>query len=326
MQAVVVNGTGAPDVLQLVSDHPKPTKGPKQVLIRVVSSSVNPVDVQIRSGVILKRWDMTVKYPKVLGGDLAGYVEEADEGSRFKKGDAVAALTPGFFVFTQDGTYCQYVVADEDWVAKVPEGVDVNTAGGVPLVGLTAWQSLQNANPKPGQRVLVMAASGGVGHMAVQLAKALGLYVVGVVGPANVDWVKQHLGADEVVDYSKQDFSQVYANDPFDIIIDCLPDNIPKCVSVLKATGHISHIQNLGSDKDAIQAMAQRHKQGQSQQSASHTLVAPNGAQLEEVLGLMAAGKVKLEVAKVYPLSEVSEAHRQVETQHTRGKVVLRVE
>lgn len=301
--------------MKLVTDHPKPTKGPKQVLIKVVSSSVNPVDTAVRSG------GLPIEFPKVLGGDVAGYVEEADEGSAFKQGEPVAALTPGFWTDTQDGTYCQYVVADEAWVAKLPAGVDVATAGGVPLVGLTAWQALMEAKPHQGQRALVLAASGGVGHMAVQLAKALGLYVVGVAGPANVEWVKQ-LGADEVVNYREQDFSELFADDRFDLVVDCLPGSVDKCVKVLKPSGHLSHIMNHGTDKEAL---AKLQQEGAGGPSASLTLVKPNGAQLSELFELIAADKVKLEVAKVFPLSEVAAAHKQVETGHTRGKVVLQV-
>eukprot|EP00879_Flechtneria_rotunda_P018308 GHRR01019205.1.p1 GENE.GHRR01019205.1~~GHRR01019205.1.p1 ORF type:complete len:277 (+),score=98.31 GHRR01019205.1:688-1518(+) len=243
---------------------------------------------------------------------------------QFKKGDAVAALAPGYYTDTQEGTYAQYAAVEEDHLARLPEGVSVDTAGGVPLVALTAWQALMAASPHQGQRLLVFAASGGVGHIAVQLGKALGLYVVGVAGPSNAAWVKEHLGADEVVDYSKQDITKVYAEDPFDIVMDCLADNVDKSISVLKPSGHYSHIGNAATNKDVIKKLQDQHKQGKGP-STSNTLVQPNGAQLAEIFELIAAGKVKLEVAKVFPLSDVAEAHRQVKAGHTRGKVVLSI-
>eukprot|EP00878_Enallax_costatus_P004909 GHUV01005164.1.p1 GENE.GHUV01005164.1~~GHUV01005164.1.p1 ORF type:complete len:259 (+),score=70.17 GHUV01005164.1:183-959(+) len=218
--AAIINKCGGPDVIELVHNHPIPSRSKGQVLVRVKSTSVNPVDTAVRSGRVAPK-----KFPKVLGGDIAGIVEAADPGSRFKAGDHVAALTPGYWI-DQEGTYCQYVVTEESWLAKVPRSVDLGTAGGLPLVGLTAWQALMAAAPTLGQRVLITQSSGGVGHVAVQLAKALGLYVVAVAGPSNASWVKQSLGADEVVDYSKDDFVVRYKKShPFDIVVDMLPKN-----------------------------------------------------------------------------------------------------
>eukprot|EP00879_Flechtneria_rotunda_P003295 GHRR01003520.1.p1 GENE.GHRR01003520.1~~GHRR01003520.1.p1 ORF type:complete len:321 (+),score=105.33 GHRR01003520.1:281-1243(+) len=319
MQAVVIHRHGPPEVLEFITDYPLPTRAGR-VLVRLRSSSVNPSDAGICEGFM----GGPLKFPKILGGDLAGIVEEADASSKFKKGDAVAALAPGYYTDTQEGTYAQYAAVEEDHLARLPEGVSVDTAGGVPLVALTAWQALMAASPHQGQRLLVFAASGGVGHIAVQLGKALGLYVVGVAGPSNAAWVKEHLGADEVVDYSKQDITKVYAEDPFDIVMDCLADNVDKSISVLKPSGHYSHIGNAATNKDVIKKLQDQHKQGKGP-STSNTLVQPNGAQLAEIFELIAAGKVKLEVAKVFPLSDVAEAHRQVKAGHTRGKVVLSI-
>lgn len=319
MKAVVVDVCGGPDALRVVHDFPRPVRKPGEVLVRLTSTSVNPIDTAIRSGRM-----KPVLVPKILGGDVAGHVAEAAPDSKFKPGDAVAALTPGYWVDVQ-GTYAQFVAVEESQLARVPAGVDLATAGGIPLVALTAWQSLMAAAPHQGQRCLVLAAAGGVGHMAVQLAKALGLFVVAVAGPANVDWAKKSLGADEVVDYSKQDFAEAYASQPFDIAIDCLPDAAAKCVKVLKPAGHYSHIANSGTDNAALKALEAQHARGEGP-SVSLTLVKPNGRQLEEVLELFASHKVKLEVAKLLPLEQAAEGHRQVETGHTRGKVVLSVD
>ncbi|KIZ04982.1 putative Quinone-oxidoreductase [Monoraphidium neglectum] len=267
-------------------------------------------------------------FPKILGGDVAGVVEEGDEGGKFKPGDKVFALHPGYFNATPAGTYAEYVVAEADWLAKVPDNLPLEKAAGVPLVALTGWQALQQANPKAGQRVLVTAAAGGVGHITVQLAKVLGLFVVGIAGPNNIDFVKS-LGADEVVDYTTQDIADLYSapDKQFDIAIDTMgtrSELLQKLLSVTKPTGHYSHILNGGTDNVALDAAKAAHKASKGP-AVGNTLVQPNGAQLQEIANLIAAGKVKLEVALSLPLAEVAEAHDQVATGHTRGKVVLTV-
>jgi NADPH:quinone reductase-like Zn-dependent oxidoreductase len=318
-RAVLIEVTGGPEVLKVVDNYPMPTRKPGQVLVKLHSSSVNPVDTQVRANKIPPK-----VLPKVLGGDLAGVVVEADEGSKFKKGDHVAALTMGFWIESPYGTYAEYAAVDESDLAHLPDSIPLDVAGGVPLAALTAWQALHKGKVEPGRRALIMAASGGVGHLAVQIGKALGLYVVGVAGPANADWVKNTLGADEVIDYSKQDFAEVYAGNPFDIVVDCLPDARDKCLSVTKPDGHYSHIQNQGTHHAVLEQLQEQHNKGKGP-GVTLIFVRPDGAQLQQIIALMEAGKVRLEVAKVFPLSQVANAHQQVETGHTRGKVVLTV-
>lgn len=320
MKAVQISECGGTEVLQL-AEVPVPARKPGQVLVKTVSIGVNPVDLLVRSGHY-----KPASFPKILGGDVAGLVEEADEGSQFKKGDKVFALTPGFYNATPDGCYAEYVVAEEGWLARVPDALPLAEAAGVPLVALTAWQALQQAKPQPGQRALVNAAAGGVGHLAVQLAKALGLHVVGICGTRNLEWVKS-LGADEVVDYTSQDVGELYRDQPFDIAIDCMgtrSELLQKLLSVTKPSGHLSHIHNAGSDDAVLDAAKEAHAAGKGP-SVGTLLVTPNGQQLQEIADLIAAGKVKLEVALSLPLAEAAKAHDQVATGHTRGKVVLTV-
>eukprot|EP00877_Chromochloris_zofingiensis_P015014 jgi/Chrzof1/9767/Cz04g15020.t1 len=230
-------------------------------------------------------------------------------------------------LLTPSGSYAEYATVPEDWLAYIPDNLPSNIAGGVPLVGLTAWQAIMDAKPQPGQRVLILAGAGGVGHIAVQLAKALGLFVVATAGTNNVDFVKNELGADEVVDYRKADYAEVYTNDPFDILVDSMAksgDEILKAVSVLKPTGCYSHIVHPGTDNELLGQMKEKHAKGEGVSVVS-TFVHPNGSQLQELADLMAANKVKLVVHQVYPLSEVAAAQDQVATGHTRGKVILRI-
>lgn len=279
---------------------------------------------------------------QILGGDLAGTVEEAEAGSRFVRGQPVAALTPGFWSDTVAGTYAQYACVREEFVAPVPEGVPLSVAGGIPLVALTAWQALEGAPSLPSQqdsspglgapqqqcRALVFAAAGGVGHVAVQLAKARGMHVVGVAGPGNLDFVRDTLGAAEALDYTSQDFeARCYGGEPFDIIVDCLgnePQRQAKLLSALKPSGHYAHIANGGTDNAGLEQMKAAAAAGKGP-SVGLTMVKPDGAALAEILAMVASGALKLEVASTFDLNDVADAHQAVESRHTRGKVLLRL-
>eukprot|EP00887_Chlorella_sp_A99_P006514 scaffold3.g6514.t1 len=282
MRAVVIYETGGPEVLQLVDDFPRPSRGAGQVLIRAASVGVNPVDVAVRGGAL-----PPMSFPKVLGGDVAGVVEEADAGSQFKKGDRVMALTPGFFNTEPSGTYAEFVVAEESWLARVPGALPLEQAGGLPLVGLTAWQGLQQAKPRAGQRVLITAASGGVGHIAMQDVAAL----YGAPGRR------------------------------FDLALDCMgtrSDLLRKVLSVTKPSGHVAHVLNRGATAKAD------HEAGRGP-AVGTVFVQSSGEQLQQLADLVGAEKMRLEVSLSLPLEQAGAAHMQVDTGHTRGKVVLTV-
>eukprot|EP00877_Chromochloris_zofingiensis_P015047 jgi/Chrzof1/9797/Cz04g16010.t1 len=355
MTAVLMTAQGpAAKVLHIVNDAPKPKRGPGEVLVRLVGTSVNPVDVKIRSGELP---EPTV-YPKILGGDVAGLVEEADENSKFKKGDNVFALTYGYWYGTQEGSYAEYAVVSEDFLAYAPSSIPLSQAGGVPLAALTAWQALDTAHPQPGQRLLILAGAGGVGHFALQVRRSgcsssssststsssnsrikmlsvlyrmakqvYGLHVVATAGPANLDFVKQ-LGADEVIDYTKQKWQDTAKDEKYDIIIDMLPfpGTTEQCIAALKPTGHYSHIQNYEStDKQLLKCLEEQHHSGQGP-SVSLIVVTPNGQQLQWIADLMDEGRVKLVVHQVYPLKDIAKAHDHVAAGHTRGKVVVTID
>ncbi|GAB4822684.1 hypothetical protein N2152v2_009730 [Parachlorella kessleri] len=358
MRAVVLNEPAKP---QAVTDFPVPKRRPGTVLIKTVSVGVNPVDLYVRGHSAYPPYDVK-DFPKVLGGDVAGIVEEAEEGSKFKKGDKVFALTPGYWIGTTEGCYAEYVVAEEGWVARVPDNLPLDEAAGVPLVSLTSWQALNQVEPKAGQRVLITAAAGGLGHIMVQIAKTLGLTVVGISGPKNLDWVKS-LGADEVVDYTKQDVSEVYKDNKFDLAIDPMGTRgglLTKTLSVLKPSGHYVDILSPGTDESwlgllpvgtvqaqqlgsaakkeheagkgpsvgttiiimVLEAAKKEHEAGKGP-SVGTILVQPNGEQLQHIADLISEGKVRVTVGQKLPLEEFEKAHDQIATGHTRGKVVL---
>lgn len=239
---------------------------------------------------------------QILGGDVAGVVDEADEGGRFKKGDAVFALHPGFFNDRQDGCYAEYVAADEAWLARVPtDKLPLSEAAGLPLVALTAWQALEQAAPKAGERALITAAAGGVGHVAVQLAKARGLHVVAVAGPSNLEFVKS-LGADEAIDYTSQDVGEALKASPVDISVDCMGTRSGLLQAILSGTRrHVSHILNAGTDDGVIGAANEAAGRGEGP-AVSKVLVKPDGQQLQEVrlsdLGLM-GWRLRLSLVRV---------------------------
>ena len=211
------------------------------------------------------------------------------------------------------GTYAEYVAINQDWIALVPDNLPLEQAGGVPLVALTAWQALESAGAKAGQRILITAASGSVGHLAVQFAKSLGLFVVGTAGARNLDLVRG-FGADEVVDYAGGNAAlrERYGGSEdtkFDILLDLVGGETLEfaAAELLRAGGAIAHVQNAGSDAAANEKHAAVAAVGGPRWAV--TLVQPSGAQLEKIAKLFAEGKARLNVVKSFPLSEVSLPH-----------------
>ncbi|BDA49570.1 Reticulon-4-interacting protein 1, mitochondrial [Coccomyxa sp. Obi] len=285
------------------------------VLVKQVSTCVNPVDYKVRSG----RAEIL---PKVLGGDVAGLVE-VSKSDKWKKGDRVFGLTPGFRWDTDEyGSYAEYTASHEDWLARVPSTLRLDIAGGVPLVALTAFQALEDGGIEAGRaRVLVHAGAGGVGHFAVQLAKVhWKAFVVATGGPKNQEFMKE-LGADEVVNYRSEDFAEMYKDKPFDLVIDSVGGDVEdRSYTVLKPTGTYMHIFNTGTDPKKIEA-------GKAWEGRKYktTLVTPNGEQLQIISGYMEQGSVKLVVDKIFSLDEIREAHDYAEHKLSRGKVVVQI-
>lgn len=324
-KAQVVKVCGDVDALELVTDWPVPQRKDGEVIVKQSSTCVNPVDVYVRSGAYPPK-----AFPKCLGGDVAGEVVDAPEGSKIKKGDKVFALTFGYFNEIQEGSYCQYVAVPEADVALLPPNLPATQAGAVPLVALTAWQALDPFAPgqADGKRVLITAAAGGVGHVAVQLAKARGMYVVGTAGPDNQAYLKD-IGCDEAINYREQDPTQLHkgAGKQFDIVVDCVggPESMQAMTGIIKPGGYYSHIINRGTDQDKLNQLGEAAAQGQGPK-VHVTLVKPNGEQLTEVAKLIGDGKVKMHIASTYPLEKAGEAHAEVAKWHTRGKVVISID
>lgn len=308
MRAISQDEFGGPEVLHEV-EVPRPSPGPAQLLVRVEAAGVNPTDVKHRAA---QRFLGSPPY--TLGWDVAGVVEEVGLGVElFRPGDPVLGLLP---YPGRGGGYAEYVLeAPRRFVRRPPE-LDVVHAGALPLAALTAWQSLvDTAGVGKGSRVLVHAAAGGVGHLAVQIAKARGAYVVTTASAGKHQFVRS-LGADEVIDYRTVDFTDAVSE--LDAVLDPIGgDYGPRSVARMRPGGTIVTlaVANVHPDLPRLAEAAGVR--------SAVVVVEPDHHALGQVVELYAAGRLRVEVAEVFPMSRVAEAHALVERGHTTGKVVL---
>lgn len=300
---MVINEYGDNSVVQYTDvERPEPQAG--EVLVKVHAAGVNPVDWKIRGGAGQR---MGLTLPIHLGGEITGTVEALGEGVRdFKNGDAVYGII-------KTGGFAEYAVAKAADMARKPANLDFIHTAAVPLGALTAWQAMFDvAKLASGQRLLVTNSSGGVGSLAVQLAKSKGAYVIAMASERNADYVRS-LGVDEFIDYTKQPFEQV-ARD-MDVVFDTVGgDTFQRAFGTLKKGGFL--VTSVAFPKDE----AQQHGVG-----VERVLCKPNAGQLASICELVEAGKVKPHVATVLPLAQVKQAFELSEGGRTRGKIVLQV-
>lgn len=308
MKAIVVHEYGGADAMKL-EEVPRPEPKEDQVLIKVIAAGVNPVDAMIRAGMFSK--SKKLSSPLIPGGDVAGVVEKTGSAvKKFKAGDPVYV----YISLKNNGGYAEYALATEKETALKPKSISYVEAAAVPIVALTAWQALfDKAKLTAGQTVLIHGGSGGVGTFAIQFAKARGAKVIATASTANQDLLKQ-LGADVAIDYKTQKFEDV-AKD-VDVVLDSVGgDTLKRSYGVLKEGGFIA---TLVADVDK----AELEKRGIRGESIS---VDPDSAELAEIGKLIDEKKVKVIVSQTMPLGDAIKAHQQVETGHTRGKIVLKV-
>jgi NADPH:quinone reductase-like Zn-dependent oxidoreductase len=308
MRAISQQVFGGPEVLEVIETD-RPVPGPGEVLVHVHAAGVNPAEWKRRAG-LLRRFG---EPPFTLGLDLAGIVAATgDQTRRFRKGDAVhgAVLPPG-------GAYAQYVAVPENSLARVPSGLDLVHAAALPTAGLTAWQSLVRvAGVRAGQRVLVHAAAGGVGHLAVQIAKAHGAYVIGTAREDKHGFVKE-LGADELIDYTTTDFAAV-AQD-IDIVLDPISGDYGlRSLDTLAPDGVLLDVRGTGPDRTAIRERARERSLRYVEFGFT-----PAGADLNEISALVERGVLRAAVEQVLPLEEAAKAHELSEAGRVKGKIVL---
>jgi len=308
MKAVCIYGYGGPEVL-VYEDAPRPHPDAGEVLVRIHAAAINPVDWKIREGHLKTMLHHTL--PLVLGWDVSGVVESLGPGlTRLKVGDEVFSRPD----IERDGAYAEFIVMKESDVALKPKSLDHIHAAALPLAGLTAWQTLFDAGAlAAGQRVLIHAAAGGVGTLAVQLAKWKGAHVIATASAHNHDFLRK-LGVDQVVDYDTERFETVVA--PVDVILDPMGgETQDRSWQVLKPGGILISI----ASPPAAEAAA---KHGVRQ---AFVFTQPNAAQLAEIAQLADAQKLKAIVQTVLPLSDATRGQELSQRGHTRGKIVLRV-
>jgi len=309
MKAVRMHDFGKADVL-VYEDAPRPEPKPGEVLVKVHAAGVNPVDWKVRAGAFGKA-KAQAQLPLILGGEIAGVVESCGaEVKSFKPGDEVWAL----FALAPWGGYAEYAVVAESDLAKKPKSLDFVHAAGVPLAALTAWQALiDTAGLKEGQTVLIHAGAGGVGHFAIQIAKAKGAKVIATASENHLAFLKE-LGADVAIDYKAQKFEEV-AKD-VDVVFDMIgKDTQERSLGCLKKGGYLVSIVQ-PPPKPKLDELGLR---------GSILLVKANVKELDELAALIEAKKLKCVVSETVPLAEAKRAHELSEGGHTQGKIVLQV-
>ncbi len=310
MRAIRVDHFGGPEVLQPVeTDAPEPAPG--EVLVRVTAAGVNPVDWSVRSGAAGDRFGSP---PYIPGWDISGVIESAGPGTgSFAPGDRVYGM-PRFPAMAN--AYAEHVAAPAAHLAASPARIGDVEAAGLPLAGLTALQVLDLAGVVAGQRVLVHAAAGGVGHLAVQLAKGRDAHVLGTARAGKHEFLRD-LGIDEPIDYSTGAFEDVAKN--VDLVIDSIGGDYGlRSLSVIRPGGMLIVIRGgvsaeLAAAAEAAGIRVEKH------------LVRPDGPGLARLAEFVDAGDLTIAIEQLFPLARAADAHRSGEAGRTQGKLVLSI-
>ncbi len=303
---------GGAEVLE-VRERPRPVPGPGQVLIRVHAAALNPKDLLIRAGKF--RWLSGRRFPRRTGYDWAGEVAELGRGVDDL---AVGERALGMIQAMAGGACAEYVVAERGELTRCPPGLPWPEAAALPLAGLTALQALRDlARLRPGQRLLINGASGGVGTLAVQVGKALGAHVTAVAGASSGALVAG-LGADDVLDHARDDLARPAA--PYDVVFDVFGN---RSLAALRPalTAHGTYVTTVPSPRAVVAHLTTRlgGRRGRLVVVRSRT------ADLDALLALHARGALRAVIDRRYPLAAIADAHRHLGTRHARGKVVLDV-
>ena len=311
MKAIILKDFGGPDKLEIkeISD---PFINENEVLIKSRAIGLNPVDIKTRKGKG-QAAKLRNENPMILGWDVSGViVETGADVSKFKKGDEVFGMInlPGV-----GKTYAEFVVAPQDQITKKPAGISHEDAAAASLAAMTAWQALvDQAKIKSGQKILIHAASGGVGHFAVQIAKHFGAYVIGTSSAANKEFVRS-LGADEHIDYRSVRFEEV--SPMVDVVLDAIGgENIDRSLKVLKEGGTIVSLPSGISESVGEKAAAQ-HKKG------FFFFVHSNSSDMDRIAALLQKGSIRPYVSQKFTFEEISKAHELLESGKVKGKLVL---
>ena len=311
MKAVKINSYGGPEVLEIKEALSSPTPLKNQIQVEVHAASINPYDVKIVSG--LYKDYMPLEFPAVPGGDYAGVIASLGEGvADFKVGDKVYGSANVLSGGT--GSFAEIAIANVKNSAHMPGSINFEDAAALPVVGSSVVQALeQHIKLKKGQKILIHGGAGGIGHLAIQLAKSIGAWVATTVDSDDVDYVKT-LGADEIIDYKKQNFEVVLKD--YDAVYDLVGgETTEKSFKVLKKGGVL--VSMLGAPNDELAKKYGVTTVGQGTKTET--------ANLTRVAELVDSGKMKVHVDKVFPLDEVKEAFAYQKENSPQGKVVLKI-
>ncbi|UPK69959.1 NADP-dependent oxidoreductase [Chitinophaga filiformis] len=308
MKAILLNEAGGTDKL-IYQDIEKPQISSGHILVKIKAIGLNPMDVYIRSNEQMIDHFLGTERPVILGWDIAGdIVEKADDVIDFEKGDAVFGITMG-------KAYAEYVAVNASMMANKPENISYQEAAGIPVAGVTAWEALvKSGNIKKGDRVLIHAGSGGVGHIAIQLAKHFGATVIATSSAKNRDFVLS-LGADQHIDYTSEKFNELLRD--VDLVLDTIGgETREQSIDVVKQGGTIVSI--VPPLPDALEQKAR------SKGVNLELLIAQGDkAELGSLATLLNKGGVKVHVSAVYPFTDMARAHQAIETKRTIGKIVV---
>ncbi|WP_151761218.1 NADP-dependent oxidoreductase [Acinetobacter seifertii] len=328
MKAAYISRYGNIDDVQL-DEQSQPPLTADAVLVKVHAASINPLDLRVLEGEF--KAILPVKFPFILGNDFAGtVVEVGSKVTQFKAGDEVYAKTD------LNGAFAEYTVVQQSSLALKPQNISMEQAAALPLVALTSWQALvEIAKVKAGQKVLIHAGSGGVGSIAIQLAKSLGATVATTTSAKNSGWVKE-LGADIIIDYKTMDFEQELKD--YDVVLDTQGGKtLEKSLNVLKRGGRLISISGPPDHAFAeainpnwflkcvipMLSWSIRHKAKKRSITYTFLFMQPNGQQLTKITELVEAGKIKPVVDQTYDFIQIKEALQYVNTGRAKGKVVL---
>lgn len=311
MKAYLLYQAGEPDKL-ILGETPKPVLKNEEVLIKVKAIGINPADAIYRSSDTFITALFGDKRPVIIGWDIAGeVVGKAEDTNGFEIGDEVFALLPNA------NGYAEYVATNVKNLAHKPENISFEEAAAIPMAGLTAWQPLLQAmNIKKGDKILIHAASGGVGHYAVQIAKHLGAKVIATSSAKNRDFVLS-LGADQHIDYQTENFWEVIKD--IDFVLDTVGgQTLEHSIDVVKPNGTIVSI--IPTNDESITTKAKENNV-----NLTFWGMRPNAEDLKLIADLVSEEIIKPHIAEIYPFNSMVEAHIQVESRRTAGKIVLTV-
>ena len=302
-RAVKFDHYGGLEVLEVV-DVPRPIPGPGQVLVRVKAAGINPGEISIRKGVFSERWP--AKFPSGQGSDFAGVVDETGRGvAKFAKGDEVIGFTH------ERASQAEYVVVDAGNLVPRPANVSWEQAGGLFVAGTTAFAAVRAVDLKAEDTVVVSGAAGGVGAIAVQLARNAGAKVIGLAGEGNQQWLRNHGVIPILYGDGVEDRIRTASSGKVDAFIDTF------------GGGYVELAIKLGVPPDRINTIIDFAAAEKYHVKAEGSQAAANAEVLGQLAGLIAAGRLEIPIAKVFPLSKVREAYQELEQRHTRGKIVL---